>query len=148
MLLLAESVFFFMLILAFVYFRDESLKSAAGTLRLETTSVYTACLLASGFTMWRRWLVPTILLGAVFVVGQGDECLRLLRSGITLSQGLFGTTFLTLTGIHGLHVVLGLLLLGAAFFKKLAIESVAMFWYFVAAVWTVVFSVVYLWTFL
>jgi heme/copper-type cytochrome/quinol oxidase subunit 3 len=148
MLLLAESIFFFMLILAFIYFRDESLKTASANLHLGTTSFYTACLLASGFTMWRRWLVPTIVLGIVFVIGQGIEYTRLLRSGITISEGLFGTTFFTLTGIHGFHVLLGLALLGAVSGRKLAIQSAAMFWYFVAAVWTVVFSVVYLWTFL
>ena len=92
--------------------------------------------------------MPTIVLGAVFVIGQGVEYTRLLRSGITISEGLFGTTFFTLTGIHGVHVLFGLVLLGAVSGRKLAIQSAAMFWYFVAAVWTVVFSVVYLWTFL
>ncbi len=148
MLLLSESVFFFMLILAFIYFRNESLTTASTTLRLGTSSVYTLCLLASGFTMWRKWLVPTILLGAAFFIGQGSEYLRLVQSGVTIGNGLFGTTFFTLTGIHGLHVLLGLLLLRAAFCKKLALQSIAMFWYFVAAVWIAIFSIVYLWTFL
>jgi heme/copper-type cytochrome/quinol oxidase subunit 3 len=148
MLILSESVFFFMLILAFIYFRNESLATASASLRLGAATAYTLCLLMSGFTMWRKWLVPTILLGAVFFIGKGGEYLRLVRSGITIGNGLFGTTFFTLTGIHGLHVLLGLLLLGAAFWKKLSIQSVAMFWYFVASVWIAIFSVVYLWTFL
>ncbi len=144
MLLLAEGVFFFMLLLAFVYFRDESLKTAAATLRLETASIYTACLLAGALTLWRGWTWLTILLGTVFAVGQGSEYLRLLRSGVTMAQGLFGTTSFTLTGIHEVHVLLGLVLLTALPRKQAA----AMFWYFVVAVWMAVFGVVYLWTFL
>ena len=148
MLILAESVFFFMLILAFVYFRSESLKTAAATLHLSLASIYTACLLLSGFTLWRGWLAPTIALGIIFLLGQGREYMALLESGVTMSQGLFGTTFFTVTGIHAIHAVLGLILLGFVSAGKLAIPAVSMFWYFVAAVWLVVFAVVYLWSFL
>jgi cytochrome c oxidase subunit 1/cytochrome c oxidase subunit I+III len=148
LLLLAEAVFFFMLILAFVYFRDESLQTAAAQLRLGPASFFTACLLASAFSLWRRWLGLATGLGAVFIIGQGSEYLRLLRNGFTLSQGLFGTTFFTIAGIHGIHVLLGLLMLGAASVSRLPLPAVAMFWYFVTAVWIVAFSAVYLWTFL
>ena len=47
-------------------------------------------------------------MGAVFLVGQGFEYARLLDSGIAPRTGLFGTTFFTLTGLHGLHVLVGL----------------------------------------
>jgi heme/copper-type cytochrome/quinol oxidase subunit 3 len=148
LLLLAEGVFFFMLILAFVYFRDESLPTAVAQLRLGSASLFTASLLGSAFSLWRRWLGLAIGLGVVFFIGQGSEYLRLLRNGFTLSQGLFGTTFFTLTGIHGIHVMLGLLMLGAASISRLPLPAVAMFWYFVTAVWIVVYATVYLWTFL
>jgi heme/copper-type cytochrome/quinol oxidase subunit 3 len=147
MLILAESVFFFMLILAFVYFRSESLKTAAATLHLATASIYTVCLLASGFTLWRGWLAPTIALGVIFLLGQGREYLALLQNGVTMSQGLFGTTFFTVTGIHAIHAALGVILLGFVFAGRLAVPAIAMFWYFVTAAWAVVFAVVYLWTF-
>jgi heme/copper-type cytochrome/quinol oxidase subunit 3 len=168
MLVLTESIFFFMLILAFVYFRAESVKTAAASLNPVVTAIYTACLIASSFTMWRAktsaardksgarlWLGLTIALGIAFLAGQGSEYLRLLRQGVTISQGLFGTTFFTLTGIHGLHVVVGLLLLAILFGitthrgerESIAVEAIAMYWYFVDAVWIVIFSVVYLWTF-
>jgi heme/copper-type cytochrome/quinol oxidase subunit 3 len=147
MLILAESVFFFMLILSFIYFRSESLKTAAATLHLPMTSIYTVCLLASGFTLWRGRLAPTIALGVIFLLGQGREYLALLQSGVTMSQGLFGTTFFTVTGIHVIHAALGLILLGFVSFGRLAVPAIAMFWYFVTAVWVVVFAVVYLWTF-
>jgi heme/copper-type cytochrome/quinol oxidase subunit 3 len=166
MFLLTEAVFFFMLILAFVYFRAESVKTAAASLHPGVTAVYTACLVASGFTMWRAtsaaksgvrlWLGLTIALGSAFLVGQGSESLRLLRQGVTLSQGLFGTTFFTLTGIHGIHVAAGILLLAVLFVvtagrgerESVAVEAVAMYWYFVDAVWIAIFLVMYLWTFL
>jgi cytochrome c oxidase subunit 1/cytochrome c oxidase subunit I+III len=158
LLLLAEAVFFFMLMLAFVYFREESLKTAAAALRLRTASVYTACLLASGFALRRaeasagprarRWLGLTILLGVIFVAGQGSEHARLIRNGFTVSHDLFGTTFFTLTGMHGIHVLTGLVLLTFVSAGKLSAACVALFWYFAAAVWMGVFAMVYVWTFL
>lgn len=156
--LLSEAVFFFMLIWAFVYFRSASLGAAAGTLNLPVTAVYTACLLASSFTVQRaavsstrRWLVGTIVLGAVFLFGQGSESLRLFRQNVTISQSVFGTTFFTLTGFHGLHVLVGIALLAIVLgvsAQRAAVETVALYWHFVDAVWLVIFAVVYLWTFL
>jgi cytochrome c oxidase subunit III len=148
MVILAESVFFFMLILAFVYFRSESLKTAAATLHLAAASIFTVCLLASGFTLWRGWLAPTIALGFIFLLGQGREYVALLQGGVTMSQGLFGTTFFTVTGIHVVHAAFGLILLGFVCAGRLAVPAIAMFWYFVTGVWVVIFAVVYLWTFL
>jgi heme/copper-type cytochrome/quinol oxidase subunit 3 len=144
MLILTESVFFFMLILAFVYFRDESVKTAAANLNLGAAAIYTVCLMASSFTIWRAQTGVTMVLGAIFLVGQGSEYIRLLRRGITISQGLFGTTFFTLTGIHGLHVLIAILLLG---FSR-AQPAVTMYWHFVTVVWLIIFTIVYLWTFL
>jgi heme/copper-type cytochrome/quinol oxidase subunit 3 len=163
--LASESVFFLMLILAFIIFRGVSVKEAAGTLSLPWASAYTVCLLGSGLTAWqadrvasrpaggspRLWLVGTILLGAVFLLGQGAEYLRLLHRGVRVSQSLFGTTFFTLTAIHGIHVLIGLLLLLTMLWitrPVVAIQMVAAFWLFVGGVWIVIFSVVYLWTFL
>jgi len=153
MLILTEAVFFFMLILAFVYFRDESLKTAVATLNLRVTSLYTACLLISCVTLWRAQAGLTILFGIVFFVGQGSEYLRILRAGFTMSQGLFGTTFFTLTGVHGLHVLVGLALLcvtapSRSRLCKAPMGATAMYWHFIAAVWIAIFATVYLWSFL
>jgi heme/copper-type cytochrome/quinol oxidase subunit 3 len=163
--LLSEAVFFFMLIAAFVYFRGTSLPIAAANLKLGTSALYTAALLASSFTMWRAalgsatrvWLTATIVLGAVFLFGQTSEYLRLFRQNITISQSLFGTTFFTVTGLHGLHVLVGIVLLvalvplrapGFESTQSLALETVSLYWYFVDAVWIAIFSVVYLWSLL
>ncbi len=144
MLLIAESVFFFMLILAFVYFRDESLRTAAATLNIRVTSIYTACLLISSLALWRARVALAILFGGIFLAGQGTEYARMLHRGVRMSQGLFGTTFFTLAGMHGLHVLVGLGLLVAL--RRSG--AIAMYWQFVVGVWVVIFSVVYLWSFL
>jgi heme/copper-type cytochrome/quinol oxidase subunit 3 len=158
LLLLTDALFFFFLILAFIYFRDASLRTAAMSLDLHATAIWTACLLASGFSMWRAvagprrrlWLAVTIALGLAFFLGQGNEYFRILRDGIAVSQGLFATTFFTLAGIHGLHVLIGILLLAILLWlaDSTATAVIAMYWYFVAAAWIAIFSIVYLWTFL
>lgn len=144
MLLIAESVFFFMLIVAFIYFRDESLKAAAATLDLRITSIYTACLLVSALALWRRRITLALVFGGIFLLGQSTEYALMLRHGAGMSQGLFGTTFFTLAGMHGLHALAGLGLL--AWLRNS--EAAAMFWQFVVAVWVVIFAVVYVWSFL
>ena len=104
--------------------------------------------------MHRGWLVTSIVLGAAFLVGQSREYWRLLHADITISRDLFGTVFYTLTGIHGFHVAAGvvmmLILLGIvwrsskAALDRVALETVALYWHLVDAVWIVIFSVVYL----
>jgi heme/copper-type cytochrome/quinol oxidase subunit 3 len=159
LLLLTDAIFFFFLILAFIYFRQESIRTAALSLDLKVTTAWTVCLAASSLSMWRAaasprhrriWLGVTIALGAVFFLGQGTEYFRILRDGIAISQGLFATTFFTLASIHGLHLLIGIVLLAILLMigDSTATAAIAMYWYFVAAVWIVIFSIVYLWTFL
>jgi heme/copper-type cytochrome/quinol oxidase subunit 3 len=173
LLMISESIFFFMLILAFLAFRSQSVKLASETLSLPVASAGTCCLLATIFAVWqavrirergagagpRLWFGCAIVLGAGFLVGQSIEFLRLVHRGETIGHDLFGTTFFTLTGIAALHVLLGTLLLFAALRKAGSIgtsqawpvqrtQAVATFWYFIVAVWVVIFLVVYLWTFL
>jgi heme/copper-type cytochrome/quinol oxidase subunit 3 len=173
LLIISESVFFFMLVVAFVAFRDQSVEVASQALSLPLGSLCTSCLLVGGFTAWRAarsvgradgagpriWLVCTILLGALFLLGQAGEYRHLVNRGVTVSGSLFGTTFFTLTGVEALHVLVGIVLLlamlpiaGAGQFSAIQpaerVQAVAAFWYFIGGVWIVIFSVVYLWTFL
>ncbi len=96
----------------------------------------------------RGWLAATILLGAAFIVAQGDEYLRLFSYGAT-EAALF-----ILAACHEVHVAVGILLLGSVFlfqageFRSIAVQTVALYWYFVTAVWIAIFSIVYLWAFL
>jgi len=164
----SEAVFFVMLVLAYVNFHKVTGAEAASLLDPIKTGMFTLALFSSSLTMWLAerarekgrgsagfWLFVTIVLGAVFIMGQGFEYAHLLIEKITISRDLFGSTFFILTGFHGLHVLIGLILLlllfGLAVFGRkheptaVGMQSVAIYWHFVDAVWLVVFSVVYLW---
>lgn len=168
--LASEAFFFLMLIFAYVYYNytPGAGPTAASSLDAVKTLAFTVCLLASSFTIWRsevafkrkqhapmvRWLVVTIVLGAIFLAGQGSEYWGLFKRGITVDTNLFATTFFTLTGFHGLHVCVGLvgllivlvLMLLGDFkqFRPRALEILGLYWHFVDAVWVVVFSIIYL----
>jgi heme/copper-type cytochrome/quinol oxidase subunit 3 len=165
----SEAIFFLMLVLAYVNFHKVTGPTAAAQLDPIKTGLFSIALFSSSFTMWlaelarkkenalmlKVWLFVTIALGAVFMTGQGLEYARLLMNNITISRDLFGSTFFTLTGFHGLHVMIGLVLLlllfGLSVFGRkdepthTGMQSIAIYWHFVDAVWVVVFSVVYLW---
>ncbi|HYR94130.1 MAG TPA: cytochrome c oxidase subunit 3 [Methylomirabilota bacterium] len=160
----SESIFFLSIVAAYVALRPGGLVAAKSELDIARTAVFSVFLFASSATMGiaerrasRGWLLLTAGLGAVFLAGQGLEYARLLSSGIGPSTNLFGTTFFTLTGLHGLHVLVGLIAISALFLaarsrpkrvRPVAWEAVAWYWHFVDAVWVVVFSVVYLGTLL
>ena len=160
----SESVFFLAIVLAYVAYRDAGLATARANLDFARTAVFSVALFASSATMAfatgtrsGRWLAATIALGAIFLIGQGSEYARLLSEGIGPGSALFGTTFFTLTGLHGFHVLAGLVALAALFsanrrraaaVRPVAWEAVALYWHFVDAVWVVVFTVVYIGTLL
>jgi cytochrome c oxidase subunit 3 len=96
----------------------------------------------------------TIALGVVFLLGTAYEWHELITEHhLTISRNLFGTTYYTLVGFHGLHVTAGvitmLIVLGLALRGEVTethrkgVELVAWYWHFVDAVWIVVFLVVY-----
>ena len=76
------------------------------------------------------------------------------REGLTLQANLFGTTFFTLTGLHGAHVTVGIIWLlslwGLSMQGRLKVqhaekvEIAGLYWHFVDIVWIVIFTVVYL----
>jgi heme/copper-type cytochrome/quinol oxidase subunit 3 len=102
----------------------------------------------------RYWIGFTILLGLIFLVGQGNEYRQLINKNITLNSSRFGSAFYTLTGFHGLHVFIGLLILLIVLFMELmgdfkdrksnVLGTVSIYWHFVDIVWLFVFSVVYI----
>lgn len=105
------------------------------------------------------WLLGgTILMGTIFLTIQGFEYASLIGEGTTLSSSIFGSSFFTLTGFHGLHVAIGLTFLVICLIRALrghftakkhfAVEAGIMYWHFVDGVWVFVFSVVYLLPFL
>ena len=100
------------------------------------------------------WLGLTIGLGAVFLVGQANEYWKLFQSGVDVSTNLFATTFFTLTGFHGLHVLIGLIALliilwlawqgDFASGHDSAFETAGYYWHFVDVVWVFVLFTVYI----
>ena len=99
------------------------------------------------------WL-STIVLGALFLYGTGQEWHRLIyEHGLTISTNLFGTTYYSLVGLHAFHVTVGLIMLSLVLVFALAgrvqrthssrIDVLGLYWHFVDAVWVVVFTVVY-----
>ncbi|WP_254278659.1 cytochrome c oxidase subunit 3 [Haloarcula marina] len=99
-------------------------------------------------------LGATLLLGVVFLGGQAYEYYELLvESGFTLSSGVLGSAFFGLTGLHGLHVSLGVVLIAIAFGRALrghysperdtAIRTTSLYWHFVDAVWILLVVVLY-----
>lgn len=167
--LFGEANFFLALILAYVFYEVKLGIGhvAARHLDIAATSIYTACLLASSATVSLAdrserhgrhrpcvaWLAVTIALGLAFLVGQAREYAGLLAAHVTPAASVFGAAFFTLTGLHGLHVLLGtlalsvVLLLGAAGrvgrAPSPAIGCVALYWHFVDWVWVAIFGVVY-----
>ena len=100
------------------------------------------------------WLLATALLGMTFLAGQAFEFTEFVHEGLTLNTNLFGTTFFVLTGFHGAHVSVGVLILLSLFVmalrgrvtqeKSLNVELAGLYWHFVDVVWIVIFTLVYL----
>ncbi len=101
-----------------------------------------------------RALAWTVLLGATFLAVQGLEWVRLVRHGLTPASGMYGATFYVLIGCHGAHVLIAVawlaitaLLARAERFtadRHATLEMCAIYWYFVCALWAVLFPLVYL----
>jgi cytochrome c oxidase subunit 3 len=110
--------------------------------------VMTAVLLASSVTMLLavrggrrvRYTVLTAAGGVLFLVLHVNEWRNLIGEGVTLTAH---APFFTLTGLHMAHVVAGVFCL-ALIRARMSIEIVALYWYFVDAVWLLIFPVLYL----
>lgn len=97
-----------------------------------------------------RWLAATVLLGAVFLVIQAWE---FSHNGFGLADGVFGSTFYTLTGFHGAHVTGGLVAIAVVLnrarlglvgrVRDTAVEAVSYYWHFVDVVWLTLFVTLY-----
>ena len=101
-----------------------------------------------------RALALTTLLGTTFLAVQGLEWVRLLRHGLTLGSSMYGACFYVLIGCHGVHVLVAVLWLAVTAIlaargvfraaRHAALEMCGMYWYFVCALWVVLFPLVYL----
>jgi cytochrome c oxidase subunit 3/cytochrome o ubiquinol oxidase subunit 3 len=106
----------------------------------------------------RTWLLATAMLGSVFLAGQVFEFTEFVTiQGMTLRTNPAASAFYVLTGFHGTHVAIGVVMLLALFglSKRLGgltdkqflnLELVGLYWHFVDIIWIVIFTVVYLLT--
>jgi cytochrome c oxidase subunit 3/cytochrome o ubiquinol oxidase subunit 3 len=102
----------------------------------------------------RLWLTITAVLGATFVGGQVYEFTAFYREGLGFTTSLFSSSFYTLTGFHGVHVTVGVIMLLSLVGmirrnrihgdKAETVELVGLYWHFVDIVWIVIFTLVYL----
>jgi len=167
-LIAAEAAIFTIFVVAYLFYVGKSLTGPMPRDVLSAPVFYTICLLSSSLTIHlaakslRRgsvlsfgvlWLA-TIMLGAAFLYGTAIEWRRLIyQEGLTISTNLFGTTYYSLVGLHGFHVVVGLLSLSIVMVLTMMgsvgsehaerVDVLSLYWHFVDAVWIVVFTVVY-----
>ncbi len=168
----SEAVFFAALIFADIHLRIHNNNlGVASPLHTTFPAINTAILILSGvaahyaqasfhkrrMAAFNGYLVLAVLLGATFLGGQLWDY---AHAGFGLSSGLLGSTFFTLTGFHGLHVLCGLAALIFLFIRATRerrrgvaepssgtmgmVDGATYYWHFVDAVWVVLFVVVYL----
>jgi heme/copper-type cytochrome/quinol oxidase subunit 3 len=166
----SECLFFGALISTYLLYRGRSIQGPfpEQVYDIPYTSVSSFVLLMSSLTMvlalhsiqrgderrLRVWLLATALLGMTFLGGQVYEFTVFVNEGVTISRNLFGSSFFVLTGFHGAHVTIGVLMLLVLFGMSVAgrlpteqserVELVGLYWHFVDIVWIVIFTVVYL----
>jgi cytochrome c oxidase subunit 3/cytochrome o ubiquinol oxidase subunit 3 len=165
----SECIFFGAMIATFLLYRTSTEGGPGAELfNIPFTSATSFVLLMSSLTMVlahnafdqgdsrqaRVWLGATALLGSTFLAGQIFEFTEFVHEGLTLSVSPFGSSFYMLTGFHGAHVAIGVMLLTAMFIlslngrlyrdRGLNVELIALYWHFVDIVWIVIFTVVYL----
>jgi len=168
-LIVAESSIFSIFVVAYIFYIGKNLSGPTPREVLELPIFATVCLLSSSFTIhlavgalrkvnlgaFRLWWFITLVLGSIFLIATAREWHHLIYDkGLTIATNLFGTTYYSLVGLHALHVTVGLIglltVLLLALFGKVRtehtknVDTFAMYWHFVDAVWVVVFTVVYI----
>jgi cytochrome c oxidase subunit 3 len=143
----------------------EALKNAPTMIK---TVIATLCLISSSFTLHFAearlikgtkggigMLLLTIFLGALFLTNQALEWTNLHSEGFWFNTaGIMGSSFFVLTGFHGLHVFIGVLLLISSLVKALGgkftpqrhgfLECTGLYWHFVDIVWVFLFTILYI----
>ena len=103
-------------------------------------------------TILFMWM--TVLLGIVFLFVQGYEYYHAYHEmNLTLASGVYGSTFFMLTGFHGFHVFVGMLMLLFITLRlqkghftperHFGFEGAAWYWHFVDVVWLGLYILIY-----
>jgi cytochrome c oxidase subunit 3 len=149
--LASDSLTFGALLFAYSYGRisNPAWPTPFGKESIANATVMTACLLSSSLTMvlavmaanrrdkaWvRNWLLATMFFGAAFTVLHAMEWTKLIvvekmtpSSNVWSAVPLFGGTFFTLTGMHMLHVTIGVIYLGVIALRKKFLPVLVALW--------------------
>ena len=142
----------------------EALKSGPTLIQ---TIVATCVLISSSFTLHfseiklirgtggKLLLLATIILGSLFLANQANEWNHLFHEGFWFNTaGIMGSSFFVLTGFHGMHVFIGVLLLVTCLVRSLLgkvtpekhgfVECTGLYWHFVDIVWVFLFTILYI----
>jgi len=165
----SEFMFFGAFITAYLLYLNETNGGPGVELfDIPFTSISSFVLLMSSLTMvlahhahtqrdmrrMRLWLAATALQGMVFIAGQVYEFTKFVNEGMSIYSSPFASSFFVLTGFHGLHVTLGIIMLCGLYAMTLSgkvkpdqdvkTEIVGLYWHFVDVIWVLLFVVVYL----
>lgn len=170
----SDCMFFGTLLATYLIYHGRSLQGPypLDVFSLELTTLSTFVLLMSSLTIvlalvsiqrdqlrtFRFWNLMTILFGVTFLGFQVYEFAHFAHEGLRLQGSLFGSSFYTLTGMHGIHVTIGVIWLismqvyafrgGVTAERALDVEIAGLYWHFVDIVWIAIFTVVYLMEFI
>jgi cytochrome c oxidase subunit 3/cytochrome o ubiquinol oxidase subunit 3 len=165
----SEFLFFGAFISAYLlYFRETNGGPGVELFDIAFTSISSFILLMSSLTMVlahnahanrdmrraRIWLLATAFLGMVFIGGQAFEFTTFYNEGLTLTTSPMSASFFVLTGLHGLHVTVGIVLLLSTWAltktgkikpdQDVKTEMIGLYWHFVDIIWVLIFVIVYL----
>ncbi|MFZ4640189.1 MAG: cytochrome c oxidase subunit 3 [Nodosilinea sp.] len=167
--LLSESVIFLSFFVGYIVYKTTTLDwlpPGIGGLEVREPLINTMVLVSSSGVIYLAerylqvrnlwgfrtfWLI-TMAMGSFFIYGQAVEW-RGLTFGFT--DGVFGGIFYLLTGFHGLHVIIGVILQGIMLVKSfipgnydngdVGVVATSLFWHFVDVIWIILFILIYLW---
>jgi cytochrome c oxidase subunit III len=167
-LIVAEAAIFTIFVVAYLFYLGKNLSGPEPRDVLEVPIFISICLWGSSATVefavralrrgktgvFSLWWFLTIVLALIFLVGTAQEWHHLIyEEGFTIRTNLFGTTFYSLVGLHGFHVIVGLV--GLSVVQVFALlgrvdrhhaeraHVLGLYWHFVDVVWVIVFTVVY-----
>ncbi len=101
------------------------------------------------------WLIATVVAGSVFLGVQAWEWIHLYHEGLWFNtHGIYGSCFFVMTGFHGLHVLVGVMLIFWVFLRQLftkcyspahstSLDNVGLYWHFVDVVWIFLYGILY-----
>ena len=167
-LIVAEAAIFTIFVVAYLFYLGKNLSGPEPRDLLEVPVFISICLWASSATVefavralrqgktgaFSLWWFATIVLAVIFLAGSAQEWHHLIyEKGFTIRTNLFGTTYFSLVGLHGFHVIVGIVALTTV--QAFALlgrvtrhhaeraHVLGLYWHFVDVVWVVVFTVVY-----